>query len=51
VLPFVNVSEDLKPEFGMTEEIITALSKVPRLVVMAGSSAGRYCNRDSKDGN
>ena len=33
VLPFVNMSEDPKQEFlcdGMTEAIITALSKVPR---------------------
>ena len=32
VLPFVNMSEDPKQEFlcdGITEEIITALSKVP----------------------
>ena len=35
VLPFVNMSEDPKQEFlsdGITEEIITALSKVPRLI-------------------
>ena len=54
VLPFVNMSEDPKQEFlweGIAEEIITALSKLPRLVVMVRSSAGRYCNRDSKDGN
>jgi TolB-like protein/Flp pilus assembly protein TadD len=41
VLPFVNMSEDPKQEFfcdGMTEEIITALSKVPRLLVISRQS-------------
>ena len=41
VLPFVNMSEDPKQEFfsdGMTEEIITALSKSPYLFVIARQS-------------
>jgi len=41
VLPFVNMSEDPKQEFlsdGMTEEIITALSKVPGMFVIARNS-------------
>jgi len=45
VLPFVNMSEDPKQEFlcdGMTEEIITALTKVPRLVVIARNSTFTY---------
>jgi adenylate cyclase len=45
VLPFVNMSGDPKQEFlcdGMTEEIITALSKVPRLFVIARNSTFIY---------
>jgi TolB-like protein/class 3 adenylate cyclase len=45
VLPFVNTSEDPKQEFlcdAMTEDIITALSKVPRLVVIARNSTSTY---------
>jgi adenylate cyclase len=45
VLPFTNMSEDPKQEFlcdGMTEEIITALSKVPRLLVIARNSTFTY---------
>ncbi|MGA2318277.1 MAG: adenylate/guanylate cyclase domain-containing protein [Thermodesulfobacteriota bacterium] len=45
VLPFVNMSGDPKQEFlcdGMTEEIITALSKVPGLFVIARNSAFTY---------
>jgi len=45
VLPFVNMSEDPKQEFfsdGMTEEIITALSKVPGLFVIARNSTFTY---------
>jgi adenylate cyclase len=41
VLPFTNMSEDPKQEFfsdGMTEEIITALAKVPYLLVIARNS-------------
>jgi adenylate cyclase len=45
VMPFVNMSEDPKQQFlcdGMTEEIITALSKVPRLFVIARTSTSTY---------
>jgi len=45
VLPFVNMSEDPKQEYfsdGITEEIITGLSKVPRLFVIARNSTFTY---------
>ncbi len=45
VLPFVNMSEDSKQEFfcdGITEEIITALSRVPGLFVIARYSTFTY---------
>jgi adenylate cyclase len=45
VLPFVNLSEDPKQEFfcdGMTEEIITALSRSPHLFVVARNSTFVY---------
>jgi adenylate cyclase len=45
VLPFVNMSGDPKQEFfcdGMTEEIITTLSKIPRLFVIARESMFVY---------
>jgi adenylate cyclase len=45
VLPFVNMSDDPKQEFfsdGITEEIITALSKVPHLFVIARNSTFAY---------
>ncbi len=45
VLPFVNMSDDPKQEFfsdGMTEEIITALSKVPNLFVISHNSTFTY---------
>ena len=51
VLPFVNLSGDPKQEFlcdGMTEEIITALSKVPRLLVIARSSTDTYKGKPVK---
>jgi adenylate cyclase len=51
VLPFVNMSEDPKQEFlcdGMTEAIITALSKVPRLVVIARNSTFTYKGKPTK---
>jgi adenylate cyclase len=51
VLPFVNMSEDPKQEFlcdGMTEEIITALTKVPRLVVIARNSTFTYKGKSVK---
>jgi len=40
VLPFINMSEDQKNEYfsdGITEEVITALSKVPYLFVIAST--------------
>jgi adenylate cyclase len=45
VLPFVNMSGDKEQEYfsdGITEEIITALSKVPRLFVIARNSTFTY---------
>jgi len=51
VLPFANMSEDPKQEFlcdGMTEEIITALSKVPNLVVIARNSTFTYKGKPVK---
>jgi len=45
VLPFVNMSEDKNQEFfsdGLTQEIITALSKGPNLFVIAGTSTFTY---------
>jgi adenylate cyclase len=45
VLPFVNMSGDPKQEFfadGMTEEIITTLSKGPNLFVIARNSTFTY---------
>ena len=51
VLPFVNMSEDPKQEFlcdGMTEDIITALSKVPRLFVIARNSTFTYKGKPVK---
>ena len=45
VLPFVNMSDDPKQEYfsdGMTDEIITALSKVPNLFVIARNSTFTY---------
>ncbi len=45
VLPFVNMSGDPKQEFfsdGITEDIITALSKMPMLFVIARNSTFTY---------
>ena len=45
VLPFVNMSDDPKQEYfsdGITGEIITALSKVPKLFVIAHNSTFTY---------
>lgn len=45
VLPFVNLSSDKEQEFfsdGMTEDIITALAKIPDLRVVARESAFQY---------
>jgi adenylate cyclase len=51
VLPFTNMSDDPKQEFfsdGMTEEIITALSKVPNLFVIARNSTFTYKGKSVK---
>jgi TolB-like protein/cytochrome c-type biogenesis protein CcmH/NrfG len=51
VLPFVNMSEDPKQEYfsdGITEEIITALSKIPKLFVIARNSTFTYKNNPTK---
>ena len=51
VLPFANMSEDPKQEFlsdGITENIITALSKVPRLFVIARNSTFTYKGKPVK---
>jgi adenylate cyclase len=51
VLPFVNMSDDPKQEFlcdGLTEEIITALSKVSRLFVIARTSTFTYKGKPVK---
>jgi len=48
VLPFLNMSGDKEQEYfsdGITEEIITALSKVPRLFVIARNSTFTYKGR------
>jgi TolB-like protein len=45
VLPFTNLSDDPEQEFfsdGITEDIITALSRVPRLLVIARTSTSAY---------
>jgi TolB-like protein len=51
VLPFMNLSEDPKQEFlcdGITESIISALSKVPRLFVIARNSTFSYKGKSVK---
>ena len=51
VLPFVNMSKDLDQEYfsdGITESIITALSKVPRLFVIARNSTSTYKGKPVK---
>jgi len=51
VLPFVNMSDDPKQEYfsdGITEEIITALSKTPKLFVIARNSTFTYKNKPTK---
>jgi adenylate cyclase len=51
VLPFVNMSEDPKQEFlcdGITEEIITALSKVPNMFVISRQSTFTYKGKPVK---
>jgi adenylate cyclase len=51
VLPFVNMSEEPEQEYfsdGITEEIITGLSKVPRLIVIARNSSFTYKGKSVK---
>jgi adenylate cyclase len=51
VLPFTNMSDDPKQEYfsdGITEEIITALSKTPKLFVIARNSTFTYKNKPTK---
>jgi adenylate cyclase len=51
VLPFDNMSKDPKEEFfsdGITESIITALSRVPRLFVIARNSTFTYKGKPVK---
>ena len=51
VLPFLNMSGDPQQEYfadGLTEEMITALSKVPRLFVIAGNSSFTYKGKPVK---
>ena len=51
VLPFANMSDDQKQEFfsdGITEEIITALSKSPYLFVIARNSTFTYKGKPVK---
>jgi adenylate cyclase len=49
VLPFDNMSGDPKQEYfsdGITEEIITALSKTPKLFVIARTSSFKYKGKE-----
>jgi len=51
VLPFTNMSEDPKQEYfsdGITEEIINALSKTPKLFVIARNSTFTYKGKPVK---
>jgi adenylate cyclase len=51
VLPFVNLSEDPQQEYfidGITEEIITGLSKVSHLFVIASNSSFTYKGKQVK---
>jgi len=51
VLPFVNMSGDRQQEFfadGITEDIITALSRVPQLFVIARNSTFTYKGKPVK---
>jgi adenylate cyclase len=51
VIPFVNLSEDPEVEYfsdGLTEEIITALSQLPDMFVIARSSTFTYKDRPVK---
>lgn len=49
VLPFTNLSGDPKENYfsdGLTEEIITALSKTPKLLVIARTSSFKYKGKE-----
>jgi adenylate cyclase len=49
VLPFVNMSGDPEQEYisdGITEEIITALSRTPKLFVIARTSSFKYKGKE-----
>ena len=51
VLPFTNMSEDPKQEYfsdGITENIITGLSKIPNLFVIARNSTFTYKGKPVK---
>jgi adenylate cyclase len=51
VMPFMNMSEDPKQEFlsdGITESIITALSRVPQMFVVARDSTFSYKGKPVK---
>lgn len=51
VMPFVNISGDPQQEFfsdGLTEDLITALSKVPNLFVIARNSTFTYKGKPVK---
>jgi len=51
VLPFVNISDDPKQDYfsdGLTEDIITGLSKIPRLFVIARNSVFTYKGKPVK---
>ncbi len=51
VLPFTNMSDDPKQEYfsdGITEDIITGLSKIPRLFVIARNSTFIYKGKPVK---
>jgi len=51
VLPFDNISNDPKQEYfsdGITEEIITALSKTPKILVIARNSTFSYKGKATK---
>jgi len=51
VLPFVNMSGDPEQEYfsdGITEEIITSISKIPAIFVIARNSSFAYKNKSMK---
>jgi len=51
VLPFANISGDPKEDYlsdGITEQIITALSKTPRMLVIASNSVFTYKGKPVK---